>query len=130
MGLTSIAVSIACLWRCFLFMAAVEARFWPRVFFVFWPMIFWEKGTVLRKYSLHWEKGASVLLRVIIDGNEICHTTDTPIAHERNSICKCWQHTIHDPKRLEQCNNTMIHNFTLGSKASLNSCPDRRKVHG
>ena len=40
---------------------------------------------------------ASVLLKLFINGNNRCQTTDAPLEHERNSIFKCKQHTIHDP---------------------------------
>jgi len=52
------------------------------------------KGKALRKHSLHEKKtAASVLLKLFISSNEWSHTTDAPLAHERNSIFKCKQHT-------------------------------------
>ena len=36
------------------------------------------KGKALRKHSLHGETAALVLLKLFINGNEICHTTDAP----------------------------------------------------
>ena len=35
---------------------------------------------------------ASVLLNLLISGDERWHTTEAPLAHERNSIFKCKQH--------------------------------------
>jgi len=35
-------------------------------------------GEDLRKQSLHGETTSSVLLKLFINGNERCHTTDTP----------------------------------------------------
>jgi len=36
------------------------------------------KGKSHRKHSLHEKKTASVLLKLFINGNEGCHTTDAP----------------------------------------------------
>jgi len=36
------------------------------------------KGQTLRKHSLYGKTAASVLLRIIISGNERCHTIDAP----------------------------------------------------
>ena len=36
------------------------------------------KGKALRKHSLHEKTAASVLLKLFISGNELCHTTDAP----------------------------------------------------
>ena len=44
------------------------------------------KGKALRKHSLHEEKTSSVLLKLFISGNEECHTTDAPLAHERKRL--------------------------------------------
>ena len=44
---------------------------------------------------------ASVSLKLFINGNDICHTTDSPLAHKRDSIFKCKQHTFHDHRELE-----------------------------
>ena len=57
------------------------------------------KGKALRKHSLHEKTAASVLLKLFISSNEWCHTTDALLAHKRNSIFKCKQHTctLHDP---------------------------------
>ena len=35
-------------------------------------------GKYLRNHSLHGEIAALVLLKLLISGNEICHTTDAP----------------------------------------------------
>ena len=53
------------------------------------------KGKVPRKHSMVTVK-ASVLLKLFISGDERCHTTNTPLAYERNSIFKCKQHSIYD----------------------------------
>ena len=66
------------------------------------------KGKACMKHSLHEEKAASVLLKPFISGNKGCHTTDAPLAHERNSFSKCKQHTIHDPRGPEKYNYTMM----------------------
>jgi len=50
-----------------------------------------------RKHNLHGKTAASILLKLFISGNERCHTTDAPLAHERNATFKCKQHKIHDP---------------------------------
>ena len=39
-----------------------------------------KKGKVPRKYELHGGKAASVLLKLFINGNQRCHTTDAPSA--------------------------------------------------
>jgi len=49
----------------------------------------------------------SILLKLSINSNEIYHTNDTPLAHERNSIFKYKQHTIHHHRRPEQL---LLHN--------------------
>jgi len=36
------------------------------------------KGKAFRKHSLHEKTAASVLLKLFISGNELCHTTDAP----------------------------------------------------
>ena len=36
------------------------------------------KGRGLRKHNLHEQIAASVLLKLFINGNERCHTTDAP----------------------------------------------------
>ena len=68
------------------------------------------KGKALRKHSLHEKTAASVLLKLFISSNEWCHTTDAPLAHDRNSIFKCKQHTctVHDPWGPEKYDNTMM----------------------
>jgi len=38
------------------------------------------KGKALGKHNLQWNIAASVLLNLLISGNEICHTTDAPSA--------------------------------------------------
>jgi len=43
------------------------------------------KGKALRKQGLHEKIAASVLLKLLSSGNERCHTTDAPIAHEQSS---------------------------------------------
>jgi len=53
------------------------------------------KGKAVRKHSLHEKTAASALLKLFIGGNEKCHTTDAPLAHEQNSIFKYRQHTFH-----------------------------------
>jgi len=60
------------------------------------------KGKALRKHILHGKTAASVLLKLLISSNERCHTTDAPLAHEQNSIFKCKQHTIYDPRGPEK----------------------------
>ena len=57
---------------------------------------------------MHDKIAALVLLKLFFSGNERCHTTDAPLAHERNSIYKCKQHTLHDPGRPEKYNYTMM----------------------
>jgi len=42
------------------------------------------------------EVAVSVLLKLIIDGNERCQQW-RPLVHEHNSSFKCKQHAIHDP---------------------------------
>jgi len=65
------------------------------------------EGIALRKHSLHEKTTASVLLKPFISSNEWCHTTDA-LAHERNSIFKCKQHTctLHDPWGTEKYDYT------------------------
>jgi len=53
------------------------------------------KGKALGKHSLHGKIEASVLLKLFISGNEICHSTDAPYRMS-GSIFKCKQHTIPD----------------------------------
>jgi len=36
------------------------------------------KGKALRKHSLHEKTAASVILKLFISSNELCHTTDAP----------------------------------------------------
>ena len=50
---------------------------------------------------MHGKIAASVLLKLFISGNESCHTTDARIAREWNSIFKCKQHIIHNPRGSE-----------------------------
>ena len=68
------------------------------------------KGKALRKHSLHEKTAASVLLKLFISGNKWCHTHWRPLAHERNSIFKCKQHTctLHDPWGPEKYSCTMM----------------------
>jgi len=59
-----------------------------------------------------WKILASMLLKLLINGNDRCHTNDTLAKllrmsgtlayYERNSIFKTKQHTIHDPKGREK----------------------------
>ena len=42
------------------------------------PTIKLMKGKALRKHSLHEKTAASVLLKLFISSNELCHTTDAP----------------------------------------------------
>jgi len=37
------------------------------------------KGKALRKHSLHEKTAASVLLKLFMSSNELCHTTDAPL---------------------------------------------------
>jgi len=66
------------------------------------------KGKALRKHSLHEKTAASVLLKLFISGNEWCHTTDAPLAHERNSIFK-WKH-IHVHSMIPEDQKIWLHN--------------------
>jgi len=50
---------------------------------------------------------ASVLLKLFVNSIERCHTTDDPLAHERNSIAKCKQI---QPKMHEE--SKILHNKT------------------
>jgi len=77
------------------------------------------KEKALRIHSLHEKTAASVLLKPFISSNEWCHTTDPPppLAHKRNSIFKCKQHTctLHDPWGPEKYDYTMtfVSNFDI-----------------
>jgi len=53
-------------------------------------------GKAISKQSLHGKTAASVLLKLFISENERCHSTHA-LAHERDSIFKCKQHTIQYP---------------------------------
>jgi len=83
------------------------------------------KGEALRKNSLDGKIAASVLLKLFISSNEWCHTTNAPLSHERNSIFKCKQHTIHDPWGPEKYNYTIMKNVAtfysrlIGTKHQL-----------
>jgi len=63
-------------------------------------------GKALWKHILHTRiTAASVLSKLFISGNKICHNTDDfPLAHGRHSIFNCKQHTIYDPWGPEQYN--------------------------
>ena len=54
------------------------------------------KGKALRKQSLYGKIAVSVLLKLFISVNKRCHTTDSPLADDRDSIFKCKQQTNHD----------------------------------
>jgi len=53
------------------------------------------KGKALRKHSLHGKTAVSVLLKLFINGNERCHTTDATQRMSGTLFLKCKQHTIY-----------------------------------
>jgi len=55
------------------------------------------KGKALEKQGLHEKIAASVLLKLLIRGNERCHTTDAPLHMSRTLFLNVNKHTIIDP---------------------------------
>ena len=55
----------------------------------------WWKG-ISQETQPALENSSLGFLKLFISGNERCHTTDAPLAHNRNSIFKCKQQTLYN----------------------------------